>query len=154
MLVAVCALVFGLALVFLRGTPTIGSDQGIVLSVAARMIAGDHLYSEVVENKDPLFFYAAAAAYGVGGWRGPFVLDGLWLGLAAFSFALLLRELRAPPAAVVAGFFVYPLALTSGWYLAGLTMIAALAIAPLIAYFWLRGRFVTSGALLGAVMLF
>jgi hypothetical protein len=152
--VGVCALVFGVALVLLRGTPVAGSDQGIVLSVAARMVDGDRLYSEVIENKDPLFFYAAATAFGIGGWRGPFVLDGIWLGLAGLSFALLLRELRAPRPAVVAGFFVYPLALTSGWYQAGLTMIAALAIAPLVALFWLRGRFATSGALLGAVMLF
>ena len=148
------ALVFGVALVLLRGTPAAGSDQGIVLSVVARMLDGDHLYSDVIENKDPLFFYTAAAAFWAGDWRGPFLLEGVWLGVAGLSFALLLRELRAPRPAVVAGFFVYPLALTSGWYQSGLTMLAALAIAPLPAWLWLRGRFAAAGALVGAVMLF
>ena len=103
------ALAYGLLLVLLRGEPSVASDQGVFLSVAARILDGDHLYSEVVDNKDPLFFYTYAAALAVGGWRGPFLLDGLWLGLAALSMALLVRELPAPRAAVLASFVVYPL---------------------------------------------
>jgi hypothetical protein len=148
------ALLFGFALVLVRGEPILVSDQGVYLSVAARVLDGDRLYSETVENKDPLFFYTYAAALWIGGWRGPFLLDGIWLGLAGVSFALLLHDLRVPRSAVVAGFFVYPLALTSGWYLSGNTMLGALALAPFAASLWLRGRFAGSGALLGAVMLF
>ena len=102
-----------------RGEPVLASDQGVYLSVAARMLDGDHLYAQMIENKDPLFFYTYAAALWIGGWRGPFLLDGLWFALAAMGFALFMRELRAPRSAVVASFFVYPLALSSGWYLAG-----------------------------------
>ena len=83
----------------LRGDPFVASDQGVFLSVAARLLDGDALYAEVFDNKDPLFFYGYAAALGIGGWRGPFLLDGLWLGVAAVSMALFIRELRAraPP---------------------------------------------------------
>ena len=64
-------------------------DQGVFLSIAARLLDGDRLYAEVIDNKDPLFFYAHAGAFWVGGWRGPPALDALWLGVAALSFALL-----------------------------------------------------------------
>jgi hypothetical protein len=152
--VGVVALLYGLALVLLRGEPSATGDQGTFLSVAARMLDGDELYSEVIENKDPLFLYTYAGALGIGGWRGPFLLDGLWLAVGGLGMGLLLHELRAPRAAVVAGFVVYPLALTSGWYLAGLSMLGALAIAPLVAWAWLRRSHVGAGALLAVVMLF
>jgi hypothetical protein len=148
------ALGLGFALVLLRGEPSVASDQGVFLSVAARLLDGDHLYSQVVDNKDPLFLYTYAAALWIGGWRGPFLLDGIWLGLAALAVALLVRELRAPRAVVVASFLVYPLALTSGWYLVGMSMLAALAIAPLAPWLWLRGRFAWSGAAVAIAMLF
>jgi hypothetical protein len=148
------ALLLGIALVLVRGYPAVASDQGVYMSVAARLLDGDHLYRDVVEPKDPLFFYTYAAALWLGDWRGPFLLDGLWLALAGLSVGLLLRELRAPRAAVLAGALVYPLALTAGWYQPGLTMLAALAIAPLAAWLWLRGAFAGAGAVLGVVLLF
>jgi hypothetical protein len=148
------ALLFGLVLVVIRGQPSATSDQGTLLSVAARMLDGDDLYADVIENKDPLVFYTYAGALWVGGWRGPFLLDGLWLALAALAFALLLRELRAPRHVVVAGFFLYPLALTSAWYLAGLTMLGGLAVAPLVPWFWLRKNHAAAGVALATVMLF
>lgn len=149
-----CALLVGFAIVLVRGEPIVLGDQGVFLSIAARMLDGDHLYSGVVDNKDPLFFYTYAGALWVGGWRAPFALDGIWLAIAGMSFALLLRELRAPRPAVVAGFFMYPLALTIGWYEPGLSMLGGLAFAPLVGWLWLRGRFAASGAALGVVMLF
>lgn len=152
--VGVTALAYGLLLVLLRGEPSVASDQGVFLSVAARILEGDHLYSEVVDNKDPLFFYTYAAALAAGGWRGPFLLDVLWLGLAAFSMALLVRELRAPRAAVIASFLVYPLALTAGWYLAGMSMLAGLAVVPVAPWLWLRRKFAAAGLVLAVVMLF
>jgi hypothetical protein len=149
-----CALLLGVVLVLVRGEPRSQSDQGVFLSVAARMLDGDHLYADVVDNKDPLFFYTYAGALWAAGWKAPFLLDGLWLALAFVSVALMLRQLRAPPAAVVAGAVVYPLALTADWYEPGLSMLAALAIAPLAGWLWLRGNFAAAGACLGGAMLF
>ena len=105
------------------------------------MLDGDRLYADVFDNKDPLFFYTYAGALWVGGWRGPFLLDAVWLGVAGVAIALLVRALGAPRSAVVASFFVYPLALAAGWYLVGMSMLAALAFAPLAPWLWLRGRF-------------
>jgi hypothetical protein len=140
--------------VLFRGDPIIAGDQGVFLSVAARMLEGDRLYADVVENKDPLFFYTYAAGLWAGGFRGAYLLDALWLGIAGLSFALLLRELRVPSSAAVAGFFIYPFALTSAWYVAGHTMLAGLAFAPVVAWLWLRGNFAASGAVFGVVLLF
>ncbi|MBA3376611.1 MAG: hypothetical protein H0U00_12530, partial [Actinobacteria bacterium] len=148
------ALGLGLALVLLRGEPRWNSDQGVFLSIAARLLDGDRLYSDVIDNKEPLFFYTYAGALWVGGWRGPAALDGVWFALAAVSSALLLRELKAPTSAVVAGFFIYPLVLTASWYEPGLSMLGGLAIAPLAAWLWLRGQFAASGAALGIALSF
>src|SRR5918999_5300360 len=63
-------LLFGIALALVRGQPIAGSDQGVYLSIAARLLDGDHLYRDVVEPKDPLFFYTYAAALWLGDWRG------------------------------------------------------------------------------------
>ena len=152
--VGVLALALGLVLVLLRGEPFVASDQGVFLSVAARLLDGDSLYTEVFDNKDPFFFYGYAAALWVGGWRGPFLLDALWLAVAAVSMALFIRELRAPRAAVLGSLLVYPLALMAGWYLIGLSMLGALAVAPLVPWLWLRGWFAASGvALVGAILM-
>jgi hypothetical protein len=152
--VGASALAYGLLIVLLRAEPSVASDQGVFLSVAARILEGDHLYSEVVDNKDPLFFYTYAAALAAGGWRGPFLLDALWLGVAALSMSLLVRELHATRAASLASFLVYPLALTAGWYLTGMSMLAGLALAPLAPWFWLRSRFGAAGLVVAFVMLF
>ena len=148
------ALGLGLLLVLLRGDPYVASDQGVFLSVAARMLDGDRLYADVFDNKDPLFYYTYAGALWAGGWRGPFLLDAVWLGFAGVSVALLARALGAPRSAVVASFFVYPLTLAAGWYLVGMSMLAALAIVPFVPWSWLRGQFLLSGVAVAAVMLF
>ena len=151
--VGVVALVLGFALVLLRGEPYVASDQGVFLSVAGRLLDGDSLYAEVFDNKDPLFFYSYAAALWVGGWRGPFLLDALWLAVGAISVALVARELRAPRSVVLASLVVYPLALTAGWYLVGLSMLGALALAPVVPWLWIRGWCAASGAVLVGAML-
>ena len=147
------ALGYGFVLVLLRGEPFVAGDQGVFLSVAARLLEGDRLYSEVFDNKDPLFFYTYAGGLWLAGWRGAFMLDALWLALASVGIALLLRELRAPRSALIAGFVVYPLALTAGWYLVGMSMLAGLAVAPFIPWLWLRARFEAAGAALAIVIL-
>ena len=149
-----CALVLGFVLVLLRGEPFVRSDPGVFTSVAARLLEGDRLYTEVFDNKDPLFFYSYAAALWAGGWRGPFLLDAVWLAVAAVSMGLLVRELRAPRAAVLVAFVAYPLALTAEWYLVGMSLLGALAVAPLVPLLWLRGWYAAAGAaLVGAMLL-
>jgi hypothetical protein len=147
-------LLYGGLLVFLRGRPSIDLDAGVFLSVAARLLHGDHLYSQVWDNKDPLFFYTDAAALWVAGWRGPFLLDILWVAIAAVAIVLLLDVLGASTAAMATGFVTYPLLLTGEWYYAGYSMLAALALAPLAAWLWARGSPLLAGIVVAAGVLF
>lgn len=147
--------VYAASLVATRGSPTREADAGIFLSVAGRLLHGDRLYVDVVDNKDPLFFYSYAAALAVGDWRTPFLLDLLWLAVAATSTVLLLRAIGASRLAAAVGFIAYPLLLTFGtWYYPGYSMLAALAFAPLTGWLWVRGGFAAAGALLGVGLLF
>jgi hypothetical protein len=148
------ALAYGIGLMLLRGRPTLDVDGGIFVSVAARLLDGDRLYSQVWDNKDPLFFYADAGALWVGGWRGPFLLDALWLAVAALSMLLLLRRLGHSLETQAVGFVVYPLLLTGQWYYAGYSMLAALALAPAATWLWARGNAATSGLVVAAAALF
>lgn len=148
------SLVYGIGLMLLRGRPTLDVDGGIFVSVAARLLDGDRLYTQVWDNKDPLFFYTDAAALWAGGWRGPFLLDGLWLAVAALSMLLLLRRLGHSPETQAVGFVVYPLLLTGQWYYAGYSMLAALALAPVATWLWAGGNVVVAGAVVAAAALF
>ena len=137
----------------LRVEPQVWGDPGVWLSVAARLLEGDRLYAEVFDNKDPLFFYSYAAALWIGGVRGPFVLEILWLAVATVGMALALRALRLGMVAALVGALVYPFALTASWYTPGATMIPALALAPAALWLWVRGSPMGAGAVVAAAML-
>lgn len=145
---------YAAALVIVRGRPTVRSDAGIFLSVAARLIHGDRLYSGVWDNKPPFFYYAHALALDVAGWRGPFLIDVLWISVASISIWLLLAVARASTWARAVGMVVYPLLLTGAWYYAGYSELPPLALAPVLAWLWLRGNPAAAGALLGVVAFF
>jgi hypothetical protein len=154
LLAVAVSLAYGALLVFLRGAPSLQSDAGIFLSVAARLLHGDRLYADVFDNKDPLFFYVHAAALKVGGWRAPFLMDVLWLAVSAISIARLLRAVGMAKATAVISFIVYPVLLTGTWYDSGYSMLAALALAPLIGWLWAIGRWRSAGATLCVALLF
>jgi hypothetical protein len=145
--VALAAVAYSGSLVFLRGRPTINSDSGIFLSVAARLLDGDRLYAGVWDNKPPFFYYGQAAALGVLGWRGPALLDVIWTSVAVVSMWLLLREAGVSPWARRAGTVLYPLLLTGTWYYAGYSELPPLALAPAIGWLVLSGRLRRAGAL-------
>ena len=153
-MLAAASTAYAALLVFAQGRPSLDTDAGVVLSVAARLLQGDHLYRDVWDNKDPLFFYVDAAALWVAGWRGPFLLDIVWVATAAAAVWLLLGVLDTPPLARVAGFLAYPLLLTGEWYHAGYSMLAALALAPLAAWLSARGSPTTAGVVVGLGVLF
>ena len=143
--IASASILYGALLVVTRGRPTVDSDSGIFLTVAGRLLHGDRLYVDVFDNKDPLFFYVHAAALSID-WRVPFLLDVIWVALAAASFLLLLQAVGANRLTAWAGFACLPLLLTGKWYFAGFSMLAALSFTPLIGWLWLRHRFALAGA--------
>ena len=148
------ALLYVGTLVFLRGRPTINSDAGIFLTVASRLIHGAHLYTGVWDNKPPFFYYAQALAVGVAGWRGPFLLDVVWLFIAAVSMWLLLGAAKASTWTRVVGGVLYPLLLTGVWYLAGYSELPTLALATTIAWLGFRGNMLAAGALIAIALCF
>jgi hypothetical protein len=153
--VAVAGLAYGAVVVFFRGSPSlVAGDLGTFVTVAARLLRGDRLYADVLDTKDPLFFYADAAALRIGGWRGPAALDAVWLGIGATSMAGFLFTLTRARWAAVAGFAVYPLLLTSNWYSAGLSQLAALSLAPLIGWLAACRRWFLAGLVVGVAALF
>lgn len=145
------SLLYGSALVFLRGRPSLDADAGIFVSIAARLDRGDSLYVQVWDNKPPLLYYSQALATEVAGWRGPFLLDALWLALACFGSWLLLRRVAVSARNRLIGAGLYPLLLSGAWYYAGYAELPALALAPLVAWLCLRRNPLAAGAVLGAV---
>lgn len=68
-------------------------DYGVFISVAERLKAGDHLYSQVWDNKDPLFYYLLALSRWktpIGGW----VFDVARLVFVAYGAYFLARQAR------------------------------------------------------------
>src|SRR5439155_4967560 len=124
------------ALVALRGRPTIRSDAGIFLSVGARLLHGDRLYSGVWDNKSPFFYYTYALGLKVAGWRGPFLIDIVWISIAAIFAWLLVAEAGGSTWTRAVGGVTYPLLLTGAWYSAGYSELPALALAPAVGWLW------------------
>ena len=100
----------------MRGEPSVTSDQGVFLSVAARIAA------TISTPRSSITRTRSSSTPTPRHWRrvvGRFLLDALWLGLAALSMALLVRELPLRVAVVAA--FSRTRCMT-GWYLAGVSM--------------------------------
>ena len=152
--VALAAVAYAGLLVVFSGEPTVVTDSGIFLSVGGRLLEGDHLYVDVIDNKDPLFYYLNAAAQAIGDWRAPFFLDIVWVALGAGSVALLLRSIGASRLVTVVGFLAFPVLVTWTWYRTGHSMLGALVLAPLVAWLWTRGSFAMAGIVLGISVLF
>jgi hypothetical protein len=140
-------------LLLVRGRPITYSDTGIFLTVAQEILNGGRLYVDVIDNKDPLFYYSQAVALATAGWRGPFLADALWLTIAgASSFVLLRLVTRSTPLAFL-GLVLYPLLLTGFHYWPGMSGTPGLSLLPLLAYLALSRRPVLAGVAAGALLL-
>jgi len=96
------------------------SDNGVFLSVAAAVADGAPLYVDVVDNKDPLFFYALAGALKFGPGAAQ-LLDVMWFLLAAAGAWLLARSVTQPIPALFVGFVATPLVILGIAYQPGMT---------------------------------
>ena len=134
-----------------RGYPTTVSDAGIFLSVAGRLLAGDRLYRDAFDNKDPLFYYVEASAVWLFGWRGPFLFDIAWLVIGSVGTHLLLRAVTGDFVLAVFGQLLYPLLLTQINYYSGFSETPGLSLLPLFAYFVYVHRPKLAGCLAAAI---
>lgn len=129
------------------------ADYGIHVSVAERLIAGDRLYEEVWDNKDPLYFLSLAGARAItplGGW----FLEIVSLAATSISVYFLATAVGTSRR----------LAMLVGWVVAPVVVIGLLdatgGISPAVAAafasiaFAARGRPFLSGFVLSAVPFF
>lgn len=136
-----------------RLTPSTFGDHGTYASVAERLLAGDRLYVDVWDNKDPLFYYVLA----LGRLVSPLAdvgLEVLWLLGAGTAVLVLARAAGADRGiSAVAGFAATPLLLTGPAYESGMTHLPGLALLLGAVAAATRSRWVWAGALVGLLLL-
>lgn len=127
------------------------ADHGTFISVADRLRAGDRLYAEVWDNKDPLFYYLLALARSITEY-GDILPEVGWLALAAAAAASMARRVGlSHRRAVLAGWVLTPIVLTGTTYVPGMTHLPGTAVALCVLALVLRDRWLAAGTLLGAL---
>lgn len=150
---AALGIVVAWAVAFPRLVPSTFGDHGTYASVAERLLAGDRLYVDVWDNKDPFFYYALA----LGRFVSPLadvVLEVIWVLGAGLAVLVLARSAGAARGlAVVAGLGATPLLLTGPAYESGMTHLPGLAMLLGAVACAVRSRWVMAGALVGLLVL-
>jgi hypothetical protein len=135
-----------------RAMPSFSSpDRGVFVSVAERLVAGDRLYTDVWDNKDPLFYYLLALGR-LGSPLMDYAIEVAWLVVVALAAGCVCLRLEGRWSAALAGGVVVPLTMTGAIYLPGYTYLAgtALGFAALAAV--VGGRYVLVGGLVGLLV--
>lgn len=128
------------------------ADSTIFVSVAERVLAGDRLYVDVWDNKEPLFFYGLAAARWVSPFAG-FFAELCWVVLACASMASLARWAALSRRwCWVLSVLVTPLIVLGFGYTPGFTHLPGVSLSVAALALAARGRVLGAGVLLGAVL--
>src|SRR5215469_10127407 len=93
-----------------RLVPERSDDRGLFISVAARLLAGDTLYSGVWDNKEPLFYYFVAGQVTLGRWS-EVAAEALLITIAASAAFLLAVKLASRWTAMAISFIAVPIIL-------------------------------------------
>jgi hypothetical protein len=153
-LVTAALVVVAWAYVLTRSVPTQIGDRGIFVSVAERIAAGDRLYVDVWDNKDPLFYLTL----GLGRLLTPYadvVIELSWLAAASVAAYAIARQVGVSrDASALVGLAATPLVLTGTEYLAGFTHLPASALCLAVLAGTLRGRYAVAGVLVAVLALF
>ena len=110
-----------------RLVPERSDDRGVFISVAARLLAGDTLYSGVWDNKEPLFYYFVAGQVTLGRWS-EVAAEALLVAIAASAAFLLAVKLASRWTAMAISFIAVPIILTGEFYLPGYTELPGIAL--------------------------
>lgn len=138
----------------IRAIPVPKDDYGMFVTVAERLKAGDRLYVDVFENKDPFFHYVLALGRSVTPYAG-WLLEVLWLLVAAISAYVIAREAGiAFRTSVVVGFISVPAIMTGFSYWAGVSHVPGVALTILVMALALRMHGLLAGLVVGALLFF
>jgi len=145
------AVVVTWVLTLFRLTPTPNGDYGIAVSVSERLIAGDLLYSQVWDNRDPLYYWILAL-FRLPGPLGGNLLELMWFLVAAVGAFFIGRGLGAHlrTRIAIAGVAV-PIILTGTTYLPGSTHLGAIALSLVAAGLILNNHYFWTGMLLPVI---
>jgi glycerol-3-phosphate acyltransferase PlsY len=122
----------GVVIAILRVNFSQAEDMGIFLTVSGMVAHGYHLYSQIFDIKDPLFFYSAAASIRALGVRGPFVLDAFLIIISAPLAYLLGLLFRVKKWVALSSSIFFLLTLTGTYYQSFRTQIAAIDLVLLL----------------------
>ena len=134
--------------------PQPNGDYGFFTAVAERLVAGDRLYVDIWDNKDPLVFYSIALARSLGIW-GAWALEVLWIIGAAVAVWSLARWSHIPRGlALFAAWAATPLLIVGLPYFMGSTHVPAIALTLVAVAGTVRNRPVLTGLVLAALLFF
>lgn len=146
-----CAILATAYVLLLSVIPDRELDRGIFISTASRLLAGDTLYRDVYDNKEPLFYYLVAGEVYLGKWSEPFVeliLIGTIIGTAYWVG----RKLGPRPMAAATAFLPVPAILIGYGYHPGYTELPGVAVSLLVFAASFFGRSVIAGLLIGLLV--
>ena len=136
-----------------RMNPAPLADYGMFVTVAERLRAGDRLYADVYENKDPFLHYMLAigrSATPLGGW----LLEVLWIVAASISVFVISRQLQTSfRVAAAVGYVATPIVLTGYAYWPGSSHIPGISLVLAVAALALKER-LGWASLLSVVVIF
>lgn len=138
----------------LRVQPWPFSDYAVFLTVARRLSAGDRLYEEIWDNKDPFVYYSLALLQDLGQ-PALWTLEVLWFVLASASvFAIARFYTLARNWAVFIGGVLTPIALIPFHYFPGTTHLPGTSLVLLSVALSLHRRYAWSGVVIGLLFFF
>lgn len=132
--------------------PSLSADRGVYVSSAERLLAGDKLYSEIFEAKDPIFIWQIA----FGRLFSPImdiVLENFWIFLASYSIYWLSIFFKlSNHISIFLGFIITPIILTGINYYPGYSHLPGIAVVFLTIVFLAKKSYFCAG--LVSVLLF
>jgi len=141
-------------LILFRSIPLPFGDHGMFVSVAERLKAGDTLYADVYENKDPLFHYSLAIARSISPF-GDWALEAVWLAAAAAASVSIARSVGlSTRRGAFVGLIIAPIILTGSSYVPGSSHLPSVALTLVAIALYLRSHLFAVGLILGSLLLF
>jgi hypothetical protein len=110
-----------------RIVPNHDADRGTFVSVAARLLYGDTLYSGVWDNKEPLFYYFVAGQLTLGPW-GEVAAEVLALAITVAAAYFIAVKLASRWTAIAISFIAVPITVTGKFYIPGDTELPGVAL--------------------------
>jgi hypothetical protein len=127
--------------------PNRDSDRGIFVSVAERLLAGDVLYKDVLDNKEPLFYYFVAAQRLIGAYGEIFgELVVFWM--ACYCAYKLSRAALDQNISLLVGWILVPFILIGQHYRPGYTELPGVTLMLLLIYSLIVQRWLLAGVFL------